>query len=273
MALKNAMKFDTTFNTYIAMDIIGEGGAGHIYKADDGSRNLVAIKLLNSSRLSSENLKRFKNEIHFCLRNKHPNIVTVIDHGVYIENKLNIPFYVMPLYSCSLRNLIKSGIPPDNVLPYFSQILDGVEAAHLQKVIHRDLKPENILFNKDKNVFSIADFGIAQFQQEELFTAVETSDGTRLANFQYAAPEQRGRGQIIDNYTDIYALGLILNEMFTKQVPQGTAYKTIGSVSAIYKYLDELVSYMLRQSPKERPPSIEVVKRELIRSKNEFITL
>jgi serine/threonine protein kinase len=168
---------------------------------------------------------------------------------------------------------LRSGIPIDDTLSYFSQILDGVEAAHLQKVVHRDLKPENILYDKDKNLFSIADFGIAQFQEEELFTAIETSNGTRLANFQYAAPEQRSRGQSVDHHADIFALGLILNEMFTNQVPQGTSYKTIGSVSKNHLYLDELVSDMLKQSPDERPASIEVVKRELIRRNNEFITL
>jgi serine/threonine protein kinase len=117
----------------------------------------------------------------------------------------------------------------------------------------------------------IADFGIARFEEEDLFTAIETKDTARLANFQYAAPEQRGRGNEVDNRTDIYALGLILNEMFTNEVPYGTGYKTIESRVPDYQYLDSLVTEMLRQSPLERPSSIEIIKGELIGRKNAFI--
>jgi serine/threonine protein kinase len=173
------------------------------------------------------------------------------------------------LYAHLLREI---SIPQDKVLFYFNQILDGVEAAHLQQVIHRDLKPENILYDEKQDLLLIADFGIAHFEEEALYTSVETSPNTRLANFQYAAPEQRNRGAIVDHSADIYALGLILNEMFTGQVPHGTGYKTIGSVASGYEYLDEIVSVMLRQSAEERPSSIDVIKCELIGRKQEFIT-
>lgn|GEM_PF-1773123 len=76
----------------------------------------------------------------------------------------------------------------------------------------------------------------------------------------------------MDHRADIYALGLILNEMFTNEVPQGTEYKTIGSVAPEFNYLDDLVSAMLRQSALARPESIEVIKRELIGRKQEFVT-
>ena len=154
----------------------------------------------------------------------------------------------------------------------WDQILDGVEAAHLQKVVHRDLKPENVLYDPNADRLVVADFGIAQFEEEDLFTAVETKDGTRLANFQYAAPEQRERGRTVNLRVDIYALGLILNEMFTGQVPMGTNPKTIASVASQYAYLDALVDRMTRQDPAQRPESIEVIKNELIGRRNEFIS-
>lgn len=147
-----------------------------------------------------------------------------------------------------------------------------MEAAHLQKVVHRDLKPENVLYDRQAETLLVADFGIAHFEEEELYTGVETAPSTRLANFQYAAPEQRARGLQVDHRADIYALGLILNEMFTNEVPQGTDYKTIQSVAPEFSYLDDLVSAMLRQSPSARPQSIEVIKRELIGRKQEFVT-
>ena len=82
----------------------------------------------------------------------------------------------MPLFDSSLRPLLREGINQGKIMPYFGQILDGVEAAHLSNVVHRDLKPENILFDKEKDTIVIADFGIARFQEDQLITAVETKD-------------------------------------------------------------------------------------------------
>ena len=271
--LNNPVTFETTFNTYIAWEIIGEGGSGRIYLAIDDAKDTWAIKWLDPAKAKKEKVKRFKNELQYCSKNRHPNIVTVYDHGIYVEDKRKSPFYVMPLYGGSLRDLLQAGIVADKTLAYFGHILDGVEAAHFQGVVHRDLKPENILYDADNDRLLVADFGIAQFEEDELYTAVETKDSTRLANFQYAAPEQRTRSAEVDKSADIYALGLMLNEMFTGEVPLGTGYKTIGQVDPGYEYLDDIVSKMLRQSPKERPPSIEIIKRELIGRKNEFVTL
>src|SRR5260221_2598759 len=272
MSMRKAIIFETTFTRYTGTDIIGEGGAGRVYRATDDDENVYAIKLLDSAKANSEKMKRFKNEVEFCRRNQHQNIITVIADGIVIDGKKRSPFYVMPLYKGSLRTLLATGIPTDKILFYFAQLLDGVEAAHLQKVIHRDLKPENVLYDEAQNRLVIADFGIARFEEEALYTAVETARNERLANFQYAAPEQRSRGAHVGYRTDIYALGLILNEMFTGKVPHGTGYKTISSVAPDYGYLDEIVSAMLRQSAEERPASIDMVKQQLIGRKQEFVT-
>ena len=270
--LNQPFVFTTTFATYTATHIIGEGGSGRIFEATDDAGGICAIKWLDPAKASKEKIKRFKNELQFCLRNQHPHILTIVDHGVFIKGKSNSPFYVMPLYDGSLRDLLKAGISPHKVLYYFAQILDGVEAAHIQGVVHRDLKPENILYATDDDRLLIADFGIARFEEDELYTAVETKDSARLANFQYAAPEQRSRGTEPDQRADIYALGLILNEMFTGEVPSGTGYKTIAKVASDYEYLDSMVEEMMRQSPQDRVDSIEKIKNQLIGRKNEFIT-
>lgn len=271
MSLKKKIVFQTAFETYTAIEIIGQGGAGYVYKCQDGSGNLFAIKLLNLQNVTTDRLKRFKNEVLFCQQNDHPNVLKVSDDGPYLQGNKSVPFYVMPLYDSSVRDLLKKGIKADQVIPLFSQILNGVEAAHLKKVIHRDLKPENFLYSSAENRIIVADFGIARFQEEDLYTTVETKAGDRLANFQYAAPEQRKREAKTDARTDIYSLGLILNELFTGEIPQGTGYKTIESVAPGYLYLDELVASMIRQSPDERPESIDIIKQELIGRKNEFI--
>ena len=271
MPLKNPIIFETASSTYTANEIIGEGGSGRVYGAIDENGILFAIKVLDSSKASKEKYKRFKQEYRFLERNQHKNIVSVLDYGLSLDKSAKRSFYVMPFYQGSLRSLVAAGISPDKVLPYFGQLLDGVEAAHLLKVIHRDLKPENILYDQGTDRLVVADFGIAHFEQEDLYTTIETKPGERMANFLYAAPEQRTPGKNVDLRTDIYALGLILNEMFTGEVPQGAGYKLIAGVVPQFSYLDDLVATMIQQSPENRPASIENIKNQLIGRKNEFI--
>ena len=265
--------FLTTFATYTATEILGEGGAGRVYLATDDAGAPFAVKVLNPDRANRESLKRFKNEVRFGQRNTHPNVVTIIDTGLLqVAEGKHAPFYVMPVYSTSLRKVVATGIPPVEVMRIFLQILDGVEAAHLQGIFHRDLKMENILYDEAGKRPVVADFGIAHFEQEDLYTAVETKDGTRLANFQYAAPEQRRRGSVVDGRADFYALGLILNELFTGEVPAGTDFRTIASVAADYAYLDDIVSKMIRQNPDERFQTIQDIKREIDVRGKEFVS-
>lgn len=258
----------TAFETYVIQAQKGQGGSGEVYEVRDSDGKQLAAKILDPSKADSTRLKRFRNEIHFCTRNKHTNIVQVQDTGITDKGAA---FYVMPLYSGTLRDLMSKGIQPEGVLPYFGQILDGLEAAHAQRVWHRDVKPENVLFAAEHDRLVIADFGIAHFEEEELLTAVETKNDMRLANFVYSAPEQRARGQIVNNKADIYALGLILNEMFTRAIPQGTAARRVSDVSRDHGYVDALIDLMLRQDQNDRP-TIGEIKQQLVARGNEFLS-
>ena len=269
MALKKGTALRTVFETYTIEGQLGSGGAGTVYSATDSDRRHHAIKVLDQRRATSSTLKRFKNEIYFCSRNVHKNIISVTDQGL---TETEEPFYVMPRFSGSLRRLIQQRIEPARVLQLFGQILDGVEAAHLLNVWHRDLKPENVLHNEGDEALVIADFGIARFKEEDLLTAVETRNDERLANFVYAAPEQRVRNRDVSAAADVYALGLILNEMFTGEVPQGAGYRHVSVVAQDYSYLDQIVEEMIQQDPAARIASIGLIKQQLIARGNEFIT-
>jgi len=274
MKQKKELTFETAFNIYTrrAKLPLGSGDTGVVYEVEDVEGKSYALKVLNP-RVDTKKRKRFKNEISFCSGQTHRNIVQVIEYGLSPSGVGQSPFYVMPLYTGTLRTLMSKRIDAQAVLPLYSQILDGVEAAHLQGVCHRDLKPENILYEPDTNTLVVADFGIASFKEEDLYTAVETSEGERLANFLYSAPEQRARGKEVGSKADIYALGLILNEMFTGEVPQGAGFRRIAAASPDYTYLDEIVDRMIQQDPERRLPSIGDVKEQLITHHNEFISL
>ena len=142
--VKKIIIFDTPFDTYTSTSIIGEGGAGRVHAVTNSTGEDFALKCLAAERISSERLKRFKNEIQFCRRDTHANILKIFDDGATVMKGIKCPFYVMRRFPGTLRTIMSKQSPEDNML-LFSQILNGVEAAHLVGVWHRDLKPENIL--------------------------------------------------------------------------------------------------------------------------------
>jgi serine/threonine protein kinase len=269
VAYKKGEKLKTAFDAYSVEELRGAGGSGEVYTVRDSDNEVFAAKILEKGETTPARLKQFRNEFNFCSRSPHPNVIRVHDSGT---GKKGGSFYIMPLYPGSLRHLISQGIDPERVLPYFGQILDGVEAGHLHRIWHLALKPENLLHNADHQHLVVADFGIAHFEEENLLTAAQANKSEQLANFSYAAPEQKMRGQEPDHRADIFALGLILNEMFTGTVAQGTADGTIASISPEHAYLDELVLQMTSEDPSQRPSSIDEIKKQLIARGNEFFS-
>jgi serine/threonine protein kinase len=265
---KQLQAFETPFDVYTEVGLLGEGGAGRVYEVRNDKNQTFALKCLSPDRITAERRKRFKNEIGFCQRTIHRNIVRVLDTGILKLKGVMCPFYVMPKCKGTLRSLIAS-TPATQVLALFAQVLDGVEAAHKLDVWHRDLKPENMLW--DGSSLVIADFGIAHFEEEAIYTAVETRIASRMANFLYSAPEQRARGAPVDRRADIFSLGLILNEMFTHEVPQGAGYRTINNVAPDFAYLDPIVDRMIQSSPERRYQSIDEIKLDLIEHKNAYV--
>jgi tRNA A-37 threonylcarbamoyl transferase component Bud32 len=263
-------EFETATERYTRIGVLGEGGSGRVFHVADDTGKAFALKVLRPELATGDRRRRFRNELNFLRKNRHQNVVSVIDDGLVQWDGAQAPFYVMPLYAGTLRTAPGARLPPDKALPAFAQILDGVEGAHLKGIIHRDLKPENVLYDEGGR-YAIADFGTAHFEEAELLTAVDTKAQERLANFLYAAPEQRIRGASVAATADLFALGLILNEMFTGEVIQGTGFKRIGDIAASYSYLDEIVERLVQYDPHARFPSIDELKRELIERKNKFI--
>jgi serine/threonine protein kinase len=159
----------------------------------------------------------------------------------------------------------------DTRLRYIAQLLSGIEAAHLRGICHRDIKPENVLYDGPSDRLLLADFGAANFGEDDLYTAVDTKDDERLANFVYAAPEQRVRGQQVDKRADLFALGLIVHEWFAGVVPQGTGYALIRDADAGAAWLDGVVEAMIRHSPSERPADVAAVRALLNLNQAQFI--
>ena len=255
--LKKNDILNTSFDTYKVLDSsIGNGGNGTVYKVQNTEGGVFAVKVVCKTNLSQEKIKRFRNEINFCQKYTHPNVISIIDRGYLSKGTEEYLFYIMPFYQHNLKEKIENKIQEEVAIKYFLQICEGLKFAHSHGSVHRDIKPDNILIDNADNCV-VADFGIAHFEDFDKITAVSTKESSRLANFTYHAPEQGLKGCDYTKATDIFALGLILNEMFTGQVPAGDMYKKISEVSPSYKFLDEIVSKMIAQSASQRYQSIE----------------
>ena len=199
------------------LDRIGSGGFAVVHRiiVEDEERE-CALKELTTDA-SEEDVQRFRREVRILAQLKHKNIVSIL--GYNLSRKP--PCFVMPLAECNLQERLQDLAGNERRITWiFSQILDGIEYAHDNNVIHRDLKPQNVLFFDDlfqNDLVKIADFGIGKRLTAESISITRSYQG--IGSPPYSPPEQVRGLKRVDVRGDIYALGKILYEMFTGEVP------------------------------------------------------
>jgi tetratricopeptide (TPR) repeat protein len=208
---------------YTLKSAIGHGGMGSVWLAErsDGRfERLAAVKLLNLA-LAAHGETRFRTEGRILARLTHPQIAQLLDAGVSPSGQ---PFLVLehvdgqPIDEfCNTR-----GLDIQARIVLFLDVLAAVAHAHANLVVHRDLKPSNVLVTKDGQV-KLLDFGIAKLLVDEAGgtprTGITREFGAALTP-EYAAPEQI-MGEAVSTATDVYALGILLFLLLTKQHPAG----------------------------------------------------
>jgi serine/threonine-protein kinase len=203
-------------NRYEILERLGGGGMALVYKAKDNLLNrIVTIKVLRDEYADDEEfVRRFRQEAQAVASLSHPNIVNIHDVGYCEGSHYLVMEYVE---GQNLKEIIKLKAPLsiEEAVEITKQICDGLEHAHDNKIIHRDIKPHNILITKGGKV-KVADFGLAR----AVTTATVTHTKTVLGSVHYFSPEQ-AKGEITDEKSDIYSLGVVLYEMLTGQVPFG----------------------------------------------------
>lgn len=192
---------------------IGSGGMANVYLTKDLIlEREVAIKVLALNfQEDEESLRRFHREALATTELVHPNIVNIYDVG-----EGETPYIVMEYVDgMDLKKFIQKNrpVPFSTAIYIMDQILSGVDYAHMNHVIHRDLKPHNILIDKN-GVVKITDFGIAIALSQNSITQTNTL----LGSVHYLSPEQ-ARGNLVTKQSDIYALGILLYEILTGEVP------------------------------------------------------
>lgn len=259
LSLKKLTNIPSAFSEYRAINVIGEGGSGRVFKVENLKGEQFALKILSPERINSEKISRFRNEIFFSLKNNHLNIIKVHDIGFLMVGDKKCPFYIMPLFQASFRNVLEQENNPKIKLKLFLGFIDGLMHAHSLQCWHRDIKPENILYDQEIGSLVLSDFGIAHLNEEYLVADVNTKEHAHLANFQYASPEQRITGGRVDSRSDIYSAGLILNEIFTGTIPWGAGHKNIAEVNSEFADLDSVVNLMIQHNPDNRKIDLKTV--------------
>jgi serine/threonine protein kinase len=225
--------------------LLGVGGMGEVYRARDTKLGReVAIKILPEEFASDrDRLARFQREARLLAALNHPNIAHIHD----LEQTDGHHYLVMELVEGETLadRILRGPLPLDDVLKYFGQIAEGLEAAHQQGVIHRDLKPANIKIT-DEGKVSVLDFGLAKALEpasaasNDAVTSPWNNDsdgksreGQVLGTPAYMSPEQ-ARGKPVDKRTDIWAFGCCLYEALTGHRPfQGeTGSDTLAKILA-----------------------------------------
>lgn len=192
---------------------IGSGGMSSVYKAiDEETKQAVAVKVLPPGLDDATNFRlRFEREAKILMRLRHPHIVPLLDFG----SDDGIYYLVMPLMEVgTLRDrLVKGAIRPEEGAVIIRQIAEALQFAHNAGMVHRDVKPSNILMDSEGNAW-LSDFGTAYVRNATASLTGSSVIGTP----QYMAPEQ-ARGEPVSEKTDVYALGIVLYQMCTGQLP------------------------------------------------------
>ncbi len=246
---------------YELLELIGVGGMADIYRARDIEEDrIVAVKILKTEFAGSDEfLRRFRNESKAIALLSHQNIVKIYDVGFTEKVQFIVMEYVDGI---TLTDYIEQqGLLKWRDAVHFTvQILRALQHAHDRGIVHRDIKSSNIMLLRDGTI-KVMDFGIARFNRENNKTVSEKTIGS----VHYISPEQ-ARGDITDERSDIYSVGVLLYEMLTGKKPfdgdtpvaialkhmQSTPKKPTEINETIPEGLEQIVMRAMQKEPGQR---------------------
>jgi len=201
---------------YEMRELIGVGGMAYVYKAYDAvDDRTVAVKILRDEFLTKDEfVRRFRNESKAIAILNHPNIVKVLDVGFGEKLQYIVMEYIDGI---TLKEYLdqRKDIRWKEAVHFTVQILRALQHAHDKGIVHRDIKPQNIMLLSDGTI-KVTDFGIARLTRSEMQA---TAVGNKaIGSVHYISPEQ-ARGEITDEKTDLYSVGIMLYEMLTGRLP------------------------------------------------------
>ena len=249
---------------------LAHGGMGSLYLARDPAIDrLVAIKLLREGFEDESVRQRFAREVRATGKLRHPNIVTIFDTGEHG----NRPFIAMEYVAGeTLASVIHRQAPASILekLTILEEVCDALRCAHEAGIIHRDIKPANVMIEDATGAVKILDFGVAHAGETGL-----TNAGEMVGTLNYMAPEQLA-GAIVDQRTDIYAVGVLAYELLSYQrafagtIQDGVLIRLLhrapqvieSVVPGIDPELSNVVQRAMAKQPADRYADMEQLRQE-----------
>lgn len=249
---------------YAFLKVLGRGGMGAVYQARQITLDrLVAIKILPPDIIEEGDeanfVERFRNEARTMAKMNHPGIVNVYDFGETSEGQL---YFVMEFVDgTDVSQMIKSSgkLPAEHALAITAHVCDALEYAHRQGVMHRDIKPANVLINQQGQV-KVADFGLAKANDPTMTALTRTNMAMGTPDFM--APEALIMGMPVDQRADLYAVGVMLYNMLTGEVPRGR-FRPASEKAGTDPRFDAIINRAMESELEHRYQTAPDIRREL----------
>jgi len=281
---------------YRIVSLLGEGGMGRVYLAQDTKlHRKLSLKFLSTNFTQDhERLRRFEQEARAASALNHPNILTIHEIGEADGHHFIATEFIE---GQTLRERAGSAVDIDDALEIAIQVTSALVASHRINIVHRDIKPENIMIRREDGLVKVLDFGLAKITPRKQNGAgtdpavasalmANTGPGVVVGTAAYMSPEQ-ARGATVDERTDIWSLGVVLYEMVAGCLPfvAGTSSEVISGILAktpapplarfahdVPPRLEEIVEKALTKNRDERYQTSKDLLIDLKRLKQSFET-
>jgi eukaryotic-like serine/threonine-protein kinase len=233
------LKSGETVGHYRILSLLGEGGMGTVYLAEDTKlHRKVSLKFLSANFTQDyERLRRFEQEARAISALNHPNTLTIHEISETDGRRFIATEFIE---GQTLRERLRSDLDIDDALDIAVQVASALVAAHRVNIVHRDIKPENVMIRSDDGLVKVLDFGLAKVsvpgvasidKEAETLMRANTAPGIVMGTVAYMSPEQ-ARGHGVDERTDIWSLGVVLYEMVAGCTPfvAGTSNEILSAI-------------------------------------------